>query len=1029
MINLSEQGNQVIIMSYQSTMKDSHHWFEDTVTWFSSSTSAMDVQTAVICGGVFVFSALVVYLISVFGMRERTYEEALEEQRRRNQEAVHHTKTDKNKKEKKFKKWGKKTKEKIEEDKTRSCDDENKVVTEDVDSKGEADVNSSSSQTVETKATSVKKRVRQRKMMVLEKEEDCSQPISSSDDTDDLPSLSSSPITKQPIEEPVKITSDKSTGVKEDFKNESVESGSELQSSFKEKVELTENIKAVRKSPTKKTKKVKSDNLESSSECRERNENQIINLIKSTSLAEEEIQSILDVLGAKQKFNEKKRGEISALKKVIQEKEELLKAEQKSLQSANERINELVQELGEEKVQAAATEKSLRDALHQEQQEIKALHGMMQRKREQYGAEISAVQSKMQQMKNKMKEEHSLAMQRLQDENNQLQNLNRIESEKQQRSSMEISRLQHEADQLRSSRDKFESHQAAIQEDLHRQIQQLEKHIEKLISSHQEEEYGYKQRINELSNKIQQTENARNSLVQELQNAQSVCSNLETDNSSLRQRFDDAKHQLKTSEQELLQLQNRLEESSRQQRDLANCLEKMRDEVMDLSNFKCEQLQVIQSLKQENDALVNKVNQRLNEHADQKHQNGDFTDKSKLIEIEEHEALIQEKENMLHRLLQELEHCKCEIVSLSNELERQKKINKELGDKNNEFVERLQSSESKLKEAVKAYEAKIQEIEIRMTNNSKDMQNMLSERNMQVMQIKEIEVALRKELLKVQQEAENREKDAEERILKCESEANFKLEEFQESLYGRLRQINAESDKKINDAIKEKEQVRNELENLTVSIKDFLKTVFPNLNIPESMENKESLTKYELEVKSYLEELKSENSHDSKDTENLLKKLEIASQEKVNLESQIKTYESVLAETENILKNLQNNIETEEKRWRTELLNKDETLKEIHEENEDLKSENQNLKKNLEQLQGLREALFEIEELRVKLQKEESEKKILLEKIGSIDSTKNSPIPLIGNNTAQAPTENNASQSPLPENDILQIPQGASGKK
>ncbi|GIY91833.1 uncharacterized protein CEXT_621551 [Caerostris extrusa] len=200
-----------------------------------------------------------------------------------------------------------------------------------------------------------------------------------------------------------------------------------------------------------------------------------------------------------------------------------------------------------------------------------------------------------------------------------------------------------------------------------------------------------------------------------------------------------------------------------------------------------------------------------------------------------------------------------------------------------------------------------------MTNNSKDMQNMLSERNMQVMQIKEIEVALRKELLKVQQEAENREKDAEERILKCESEANIKLEEFQESLY-----------------------VRIELENLTVSIKDFLKTVFPNLNIPENMENKESLTKYELEVKSYLEELKSEKSHDSKDTENLLKKLEIASQEKVNLESQIKLMK---------------------------------------------------------------------------------------------DSTNNSPIPLIGNNTAQAPTENNASQSPLPENDILQIPQGASGKK
>ncbi|GFR15085.1 hypothetical protein TNCT_442601, partial [Trichonephila clavata] len=55
-------------------------------------------------------------------------------------------------------------KEKVDEDKNHSCDGENKGVAEDVDSKGDADVNSSSSQTVESKASSVKKRVRQRKL-------------------------------------------------------------------------------------------------------------------------------------------------------------------------------------------------------------------------------------------------------------------------------------------------------------------------------------------------------------------------------------------------------------------------------------------------------------------------------------------------------------------------------------------------------------------------------------------------------------------------------------------------------------------------------------------------------------------------------------------------------------------------------------------------------------------------------------------------------------------------------------------------
>ncbi|GFR10947.1 uncharacterized protein TNCT_469352 [Trichonephila clavata] len=964
------------------------------MTWFSSSTSAMDIQTAVICGGVFVFSALVVYLISVFGMRERTYEEAMEEQRRRNQEVVHHTKSDKTKKEKKFKKWGKRTKEKVDEDKNHSCDGENKGVAEDVDSKGDADVNSSSSQTVESKASSVKKRVRQRKTIVIEKEEDCSQPVSSSDDTDDLPSLSSSPITKQPIEEHQKCTtSDKSTGVKEDFKNETLEMPLELPSSFRDKVEISENVKASRKSPTKKSKKVKSDHAEFSSEFREGNDNRILNMIKTTSLSEDEIQSIVDTLGAKQKFLDKRKGEISSLKKVIQEKEDSLRTEQKMLQSANERISELLQELSEEKAQATATEKSLRDALNQEQQEIKALHGMMQRKREQYGSEISSLQSKMQQLKNKMKEENTLALQRLQDENNQLQSLNRIESEKQQRSTMEISRLQHEVDQLRSSRDKFESHQAAMQEDLHRQIQQLEKHIEQLISSHQEEEYSYKQRINEMSNKIQQTENARSSLVQELQNAQSVCSSMEADNSSLRQRYEEAKHQLKSSEQELLQLQSRLEESNRQQRDLGNCLEKLRGEVMDLSDFKREQLQVIQKLKQENEALVTKIN-RLPENSDQKQQNGSYFDKSKVIEIEEHEAIIQEKENILHRLLQELEHCKCEIVSLSNELESQKKLNKEFADKNDELSELLLSSENKLKDVIKTAEFKVQEAQMKIDNSSKDMQNLLNE------QIKEVELALResftKELVIAQQDAENVKKEADEKILKSQSEANVRLEEFQESLYERLKQMNTEADRKINDAIKEKEQVQLNLQNLSGSIKDFLERIFPELNVPENMDNKVSLTKYESDVKLYLEELKGDKFHDSKDIENLLKKLDVASQEKTNLETQIKIYESVLAET---------------------VLN----------ENEELKTENQTLKTNLEQLQGLREALYEIEELRLKLQKEENEKKMLLEKIGNLDSAKNTAIPLPENNILQIPQSNNLPTKS--EKKKKSRKRGASGKK
>jgi hypothetical protein len=76
----------------------------------------MDVQTPLICAGVVAVSAAVVYLTSILGIRERTYEEAIEEQRRRSslETNVKTSKTDKPKKDKKdkLKKINKKSKDK-----------------------------------------------------------------------------------------------------------------------------------------------------------------------------------------------------------------------------------------------------------------------------------------------------------------------------------------------------------------------------------------------------------------------------------------------------------------------------------------------------------------------------------------------------------------------------------------------------------------------------------------------------------------------------------------------------------------------------------------------------------------------------------------------------------------------------------------------------------------------------------------------------------------------------------------------------
>lgn len=75
--------------------------------------------------------------------------------------------------------------------------------------------------------------------------------------------MSNSPVVKQPTQEVPKCTmSDKSTEPKEDFKQEVLEAAIEPQAAFKEKSEMTETLKAIRKSPSKKSKRPKSDHVD-----------------------------------------------------------------------------------------------------------------------------------------------------------------------------------------------------------------------------------------------------------------------------------------------------------------------------------------------------------------------------------------------------------------------------------------------------------------------------------------------------------------------------------------------------------------------------------------------------------------------------------------------------------------------------------------------------------------------------------------------------------------------------------------------
>lgn len=73
----------------------------------------MDIQTGLVYVGVVVLSAVVIFVISMFGIKEKTYEEAIAEQRSMPEENLLLGRSGKDKvKDKKQKKTGKKVKEK-----------------------------------------------------------------------------------------------------------------------------------------------------------------------------------------------------------------------------------------------------------------------------------------------------------------------------------------------------------------------------------------------------------------------------------------------------------------------------------------------------------------------------------------------------------------------------------------------------------------------------------------------------------------------------------------------------------------------------------------------------------------------------------------------------------------------------------------------------------------------------------------------------------------------------------------------------
>ncbi|KAK9310054.1 hypothetical protein QLX08_000518 [Tetragonisca angustula] len=421
----------------------------------------MDVQTGLVYVAVVVISAAVIVLVSMFGIKEKSYEEAIAEQRKLPDDLLLNKK-DKNKEKKHKNKAGKKVKEKKEEKEEK---DDKEEKSEHVQFEENPQILPLEPLLREgSKGTKKKSKHEKVKPILVNKDEplvivtelSSSQPLSAEanhfdliqpkDDLELIRSHSkenlqqigqSEPIiNKSPKETPTKLKKNVKDSVKK--KDDSVkEEKKEMvnnantppvvnKDSVKEVKEQKEiPVKDVKEATKETSLSVQSSNKESKKAKKKNdilaqiggdkdavNVSLLMPLVQKAELSRSEIQILIDQLLNKQMDNPSEHSEwtegradpVIKLKKQLAEKEKALADEHEANIAFQNKLKELRAELNSERSRLSANVRQLEEALNAKVTETQTLHTRMQHILESHAAEKQGFTRQIEQLQTKVNE-------------------------------------------------------------------------------------------------------------------------------------------------------------------------------------------------------------------------------------------------------------------------------------------------------------------------------------------------------------------------------------------------------------------------------------------------------------------------------------------------------------------------------------------------------------------------------------------------------------------------------------------------
>jgi len=897
----------------------------------------MDIQTGLVYVGVVALSAVVIFVISMFGIKEKTYEEAIAEQRNMPEENLLLGRSGKDKvKNKKQKKAGKKVKEKPTEQEKKQSEPVSSVPDQpfsqekshtDLQEPETEVVNKQPPQEDKKKKKKEKERV---KLVVLNINEQGHvievSPVPANHLEEIQPKGDQQLKQKRAKEDLIVLGGDTAvldTAVQPPSAPEKVPTKQPTDKGNKKEDKATATAVAQEQPtpfpPSKDRNKKKRSELatlqQMSGDRDGVNVSLLEPLVRKAELSRTEIQILIDLLLNKQQSSatgnsewiEGRQDPVVKLKKQLAEKEKCLQEEQEAAQSLQSKLKELRGELNSERSRLTHSCRLLEENLVTKQNEIQALAARLQVMVETHVAEKQTLTQQNQQLQAQVSDDH-LLLRKLQE---------------------------------------GEGHTKEVLEQEHKQRQQLELHISHLNDSHLEAEATLKGQIGQLHGELQEQERINASLSAELQKLREGQMERDGENSMLREQVCHQENQIRHLESQTAHLK----QSSDQAQELLRQNEELHQIKTELEHHAANARQHEAALQYKYDNLCADV---------QKHEemNNELKSEVSHVRLENEQLLTQvtkvkELQADVQHLQEENEHLVSQLSSFSQleeEAQQLREENESLAAQVTAMIERPAA-------------------EGRENGDPEEKQSASEEGDVS----QQASIVKQKELLLEKLSDELKQKDCLVESLKSEINTyKTEISKLNEHL---------ESQRRKNNEISMK--VRTEEHTAT---KEILQRIFPDIRIEDDKAYEVWVERFESSAKSRIcqWETKSKVGSVSEQHDTMLREAE---KQNSQLQAMVTHYKTIIEETEGMLNKLQKHVEQEEERWRQQLQIKDSELETIREENDELRHSLEQLIEDSDQLQRTEEMQSKLQELHEKLQAEELEKTILANRCEEIQNS------------------------------------------